>query len=98
MSRYDKSKVFRDENGVRYLNRIQYPKIEISDSDVIITGLYGQRLENLAHKFYGNVELWWIIARANGQVDGSSYMIPGKEYRIPQNLARIIEDFEELNR
>jgi nucleoid-associated protein YgaU len=98
MGRYDKSKVFRDNTGTRYLNRIQYPKIEISDTDVTIVGLYGQRLENLAHKFYGNTELWWIIARANGQLDGSTYMVPGKEYRIPQDIARIIEDFEELNR
>ena len=98
MSRYDKSKVFRDNTGTRYLNRIQYPKIEISDTDVTIVGLYGQRFENLAHKFYGNTELWWIIARANGQLDGSTYMVPGKEYRIPQDIARIIEDFEELNR
>ena len=98
MGRYDKSKVFRDNTGTRYLNRIQYPKIEISDTDVTIVGLYGQRLENLAHKFYGNTELWWIIARANGPLDGSTYMVPGKEYRIPQDIARIIEDFEELNR
>ena len=98
MGRYDKSKVFRDNTGTRYLNRIQYPKIEISDTDVTIVGLYGQRFENLAHKSYGNTELWWIIARANGQLDGSTYMVPGKEYRIPQDIARIIEDFEELNR
>ena len=98
MGRYDKSKVFRDNTGTRYLNRIQYPKIEISDTDVTIVGLYGQRFENLAHKFYGNTELWWIIARANGQLDGSTYMVPGKEYRIPQNVGAILEDFEELNR
>ena len=75
--RYDNSKLLRDENGTRYLNRIQYPKIELRDTDIVVKGLYGQRLENIAHKFYGNVELWWIIARANGQVDGSTYMKPG---------------------
>jgi len=25
-------------------------------------------------------------------------MKPGKEYRIPQNIGEILEDFEELNR
>ena len=97
MGRYDKSKVFRDNTGTRYLNRIQYPKIEISDTDVTIVGLYGQRFENLAHKFYGNTELWWIIARANGQLDGSTYMVPGKEYRIPQDTGLIFQEFNELN-
>ena len=98
MGRYDESTILKDENGTRYLNRIQYPKIEQRDTDIVVKGLYGQRLENIAHKFYGNVELWWIIARANGQVDGSTYMKPGKEYRIPQNIGEILEDFEELNR
>ena len=97
MGRYDNQKIFRDENGTRYLNRIQYPKIEQRDTDIVVKGLYGQRLENIAHKFYGNVELWWIIARANNQ-GNSIYTKPGKEYRIPQNIGEILEDFEELNR
>lgn len=98
MGRYDKSRIFKDENGTRYLNRIQYPKIEISDTDISVKGLYGQRFENLAYKFYGNPELWWVIARANGQLDGSTYMVPGKEYRIPQDIGKIISKFDELNR
>ena len=97
MGRYDNQKIFRDENGTRYLNRIQYPKIEQRDTDIVVKGLFGQRFENIAHKFYGNVEFWWIIARANGQVDGSTYMKPGKEYRIPQNVNLILQEFTELN-
>lgn len=97
MGRYDKSKVFRDNTGTRYLNRIQYPKIEISDTDVTIVGLYGQRFENLAHKFYGNTELWWIIARANNQ-SSSMYLVPGKKYRIPKDIGIITQQLRELNK
>ena len=96
MGRYDNQKIFRDENGTRYLNRIQYPKIELRDTDIVVKGLYGQRLENIAHKYYGNVELWWIIARANNQSE-SIYTIPGKEYRIPQEKGLIFQEFNELN-
>ena len=36
--RYDESKVFQDENGTRYLNRVEYPVIPIQDSDTFIRG------------------------------------------------------------
>ena len=36
-------------------------------------------------------------ARANNQSD-SIYTIPGKEYRIPQNINLILQEFESINR
>ena len=96
--RYRNNKKLIDENGIQYINRSEYPVIPVRDNDIIIRGVLGQRFDQLAHTHYNNQELWWIIARANGQLDGSTYMVPGKEYRIPQDIARIIEDFEELNR
>ena len=95
-NRYNQSKIFRDENGTQYLNRIEYPAIPIRDTDVFIRGIFGETFMNLAHKYYSNKDFWWIVARANNQ--GSSiYMIPGKEYRIPQNLNLILQEFQELN-
>jgi len=55
-------------------------------------------MDNLAFKYYGNQELWWIIARANNQNNGSMYLQSGKEYRIPQNIGTILRNFENLNR
>jgi len=52
---------------------------------------------NLANKYYGDKDLWWIVARANHQAE-SIYMIPGKEYRVPQSVALILQEYEELNR
>ena len=42
----------------------------------------GDRLDILAHQFYGDVTLWWYIAKANGLSDlrvdaGISIRIPG---------------------
>ena len=51
---------------------------------------------NLANQYYGDKDLWWIIARANNQAE-SIYMIPGKEYRIPQDTGLIFQEFNELN-
>jgi len=96
-SRYDSSKIFRDENGVVYLNRMEYPVIPIRDTDIFIKGVFGQTFMNLASKYYGDKNLWWIIARANHQPD-SIYTIPGKEYRIPTNTNLILKEFKQLNR
>ena len=98
MSRYDNQTIKKDLNGTQYLNTIEYPKVPLRDDDLFIQGMYGQRLDNLAHKYYGNTEQWWIIDRANvGHTNGSLYMNPNKEYRIPTNITRIIREFEELN-
>ncbi len=51
---------------------------------------------NLANQYYGDKDLWWVIARANNQSE-SIYTKPGKEYRIPQNTGLIIQEFNELN-
>ena len=66
--RYDNSKILRDENNTRYLNRVEYPVIPIQDSDTFIRGQLGKTFSNLAFDVYGKTELWWIIARANNQV------------------------------
>ena len=95
-NRYKKSKLFRDENGTQYLNRIEYPVIPIRDTDIFINGVFGQTFMNLANQYYGDKDLWWVIARANNQSE-SIYTKPGKEYRIPQNTGLIIQEFNELN-
>ena len=79
--RYDNSKLLRDENGTRYLNRIEYPVIPIQDSDITIVGVRGQSFDNLANQYYGNPNLWWFIARVNNL---KTMNIPaGTELRIP---------------
>ena len=57
---------------------------------------YGDRFYKLANQYYGDKDLWWIIASANNQAE-SIYMIPGKEYRIPQDTGLIFQEFNELN-
>ena len=96
-NRYNKSKLFQDQNGTQYLNRIEYPKIPIRDSDIFIRGVFGETFINLAYKYYGDKNLWWIIARANNQAE-SIITKPGKEYRIPRNISLILQEFEQLNR
>ena len=96
--RYDNSKILRDENNTRYLNRVEYPVIPIQDSDTFIRGQFGKTFSNLAFDVYGKTVLWWIIARANNENRGSMYVVPGKEYRIPQNITNILQEFKKINK
>ena len=100
MSRYDNQTILNDENGNRYLGQTLYPKIPTKDSDILIQGQYGRRLDSLAFDYYGDVKLWWIIAKANPENQsggGSIYMNPNKQYRIPTNIGQILAEYEELN-
>ena len=46
---------------------------------------YGDRFYNLANKYYGNPELWWLIAWYNG-VPTEAHLKKGDVLEIPVNL------------
>ena len=43
-----------------------FSSIPLSDSDIYVITQDGDRLDHLANQFYGDVNLWWYIAKANG--------------------------------
>ena len=87
-------------NKKRYYLNIKYPEIPLSFDDVYITTTSGDRLDNIAHQFYQDVDLWSIITTANPDVirRDSFNLKPGIEIRIPQDIEIILEEFEELNK
>ena len=58
-------------------------KIEPSADDALITTKDGDRLDVLAHNFYGTPTLWWAIASVNQINNGSIHVKPGTILRIP---------------
>ena len=51
----------------------------------------------MAHKYYGDKSLWWVIAVANNNVTkGSIFPIPGTQLRIPSNIGKILGDLEKI--
>tara|TARA_Y100000296_G_C5148212_1_gene244921 strand:- start:342 stop:647 length:306 start_codon:yes stop_codon:yes gene_type:complete len=86
-------------NRKRYYKNLKYPEIPLSLNDIYVTTVTGDRLDNLAHHFYQNVDLWWIITTANpGVIRRDSFNLkPGIEIRIPQNTENILEEFEKIN-
>ena len=96
MNRYSNTKKKIDKDGKVVYGTTYYPKIPISDSDVFISTVLGTRLDNLAHKYYGDVSLWWVIAKANG-IRGKVSLKTGTLLRIPGNVSEVIGNFRKIN-
>tara|TARA_R110000851_G_scaffold219971_1_gene372701 strand:- start:230 stop:535 length:306 start_codon:yes stop_codon:yes gene_type:complete len=43
----------------------RYKAIPKSNGDIYVITQPGDRLDSLANRFYGDVNLWWYIAKAN---------------------------------
>jgi hypothetical protein len=58
--------------------------VPASADDTIHTVTQGQggRLDALASEFYGNPNLWWVIAQENGVKDPLQGLVPGSRLRI----------------
>ena len=93
------AKIKRGFNQKRYYKPFKYPHIPLSSQDIYVITTVGDRLDILAHQFYKDVRLWWVIMNANvGLIRRDSYALnPGLEVRIPQNIDKILSKFEKLN-
>ena len=65
MARYQDTKIIKDKNQQRYLSTEDYPSFGKKDTDVLIRAKFGDRMDNLANKYYGDSNLWWVIAKSN---------------------------------
>jgi len=97
-NRYEKVEILKTETGKRYKKTVKYPKIVKSQDDRYIIGMQGDRLDNLANKYYGDPRLWWIIGRANYLGKGNLSVPIGKQIRIPEDFLGIIDEYNELNK
>ena len=70
MERYDNNEIIQTVPTVqypkiiRYRSSTRYPEIPLSESDVFLYTMRGDRLDNLAYQFYGDPTLWWILSIA----------------------------------
>ena len=96
---FNKTKFTTHHNGLRklvYQTNI-FPKIDRHETDIYIHVRDGDRLDNLAFRYYGDASLWWVIATANGLGKGRTILNPNFKIRIPGNLQSILADFDSLN-
>ena len=87
-NRYENIKIVKTEEGKRYKKTVD---------DRYIIGMQGDRLDNLAFKYYGDARLWWILARANYLGKGDLSVPIGAQIRIPSEHLSIIDEYNSLN-
>ena len=97
MSRYSSTPRKINKKGQRVLVPTLYPTISLSDSDQFVYPKDGERLDNLAYKYYNDSSLWWIIAQANELGKGRTILNPNFQIRIPGNIETILSDYNKLN-
>ena len=70
-----------------YLDLNELPRMPKSAGDdrYVIESKYDKRPDLLAHKFYGDSNLWWVFALRNPDllIDPLEDFTAGKEIRIP---------------
>ena len=98
MNRYISSKVIqlRNDNTSKHATSF-VPVIERDDTDLFIRTRAGDRLDNLAHEFYQDVTMWWVLASANNLGKGTFAIPPGTRLRIPLNMSDIKETYVDFN-
>lgn len=78
--------------GIVY-DSLLLPYIEPTDSDILIVTEEEDRLDLLANQFYGDSELWWVIATYNNLTDIDTKLEPGLQLRIPVRASSVTRLF-----
>ena len=71
------------KEGIEVFTSTRPTKVGERLDDISVIANEGDRLDNLAFKFYGSSRLWFVIASANNLNNGSMHIPPGTEVRIP---------------
>lgn len=83
MNRYQSSSTRITADG-RVIYTSTIPKtVEKTIHGIDIIAKEGDRLDNLANKYYGKASLWWAIASANQIVEQTMHVEPGTILHIP---------------
>jgi phage tail protein X len=98
MSRYRDIPVLRNTTNKRYYGTTKYPEIPLDSNDIYVYSTIGDRFDLLAHQYYKDSTLWWVISVANPRLTQDSYFMPeGSQIRIPTNISRILAQYNILN-
>ena len=96
-SRYRYTSLKKNKEGKRVFKPTMYPKIPIKDSDIFIYPKFGERLDTLAQKYYQDVSLWWIIAKANNLDQAHIGLETDKQLRIPMGIIPVINRLKNMS-
>lgn len=75
----------KTEQGKRYYSSAIPDDPLIDALEYIHEARMGDRWDTIAYKYLGSANLWYVIANANGGLNGSIFIKPGTLITIPQN-------------
>jgi hypothetical protein len=90
MNRYFSNDIKKTKDGREVYKPKIYPNIPLMDNDIYVATETGDRLDTLAHQFYQDSTLWWIIASANNIHNASFGLQDGTVLRIPKDISQIL--------
>tara|TARA_B100000287_G_C19953576_1_gene511446 strand:- start:135 stop:440 length:306 start_codon:yes stop_codon:yes gene_type:complete len=97
-NRYSEARIKTNKNNkVKYFKPTLYPDIPEKDTDILHYVKAGERLDILAHRYYGDVGLWWVISRANRLDPSDIGLDASSTIRIPQDISEVIRAFRSIN-
>ncbi len=97
-NRYSNQTKKRDTvTKVRYFKPTLYPDIPERDDDIMHKVRSGERLDLLAHQYYDDVGLWWIISRANSLDPSDISLKAATTVRIPTDIGPILQELTTIN-
>ena len=98
MPRYTNIPIIKSLKGKQMYQTVRYPDIPRAETDTYVFTTIGDRYDILAQQYYGDSNLWWVIANANGKLDKGSLTPPvGSQIRIPQNPTPTLAEYNTLN-
>jgi nucleoid-associated protein YgaU len=102
-SRYQSITIIKSDTGIASTSGkamyqpTYYPSTAAQENDsYIITGAE-DRLDLIAHDFYGDSTLWWVIAMVNNLEGDSMFPPTGIQLRIPANVSDLLNAFNKAN-
>jgi hypothetical protein len=106
MNRYQDIPIIKVDNKACY-QTTRYPEVPLSNNDIYVYAVQGDRFDVLASQYYKDSSLWWIISIANTAVAGTSLpsdlpqdslIIPeGNQIRIPADYPGVLNSFKAIN-
>lgn len=96
--RYNNIPILQTDQGIKYYKSRIYPKVPFRDNDIYVITTIGDRLDLLAHSYYNDSELWWVISMANNNIPNGTLFPPiGIQIRIPIEIGQVISEYNRLN-
>ena len=96
-SRYQNIQTKKTEDGKLIYSQTYYPIFGELDDDVYIMTTVTDRLDLIAYDFWGDSNLWWVVAIVNDLECDSFYPPIGTQLRVPKNIVDVLNTFNQDN-